>query len=320
MNKTQEFYIGIDIGGTTYKCGVVDSDTNIVYKKNIPSNTEISADETLQEISLLIDDALSNYPNAKSIGMGVPGVVANDGVLVIAPHFPKWSNTNFGSFFKEKYSLPFAIDNDANAAAVAELVAGKGVAYNNFIYITLGTGVGGAIIIDKKIFRGTNGGAGELGHLIIDLHHFVAGLPKYRNGTVEELIGRQAIINSAKLQVSKHKNSLLNSKDFLSVENSFDVADIVRAADLGDKAAFGCVLSIGTRFGISIASFANIFDIPNFIIGGGVSQSDLILNTAIKIAKERSLPSISKYLKIERAKYLNETGIMGAALLGKSVI
>jgi len=315
--EKQEFYIGIDIGGTTYKCGVVDADNNIVYKKSVPANSKVSADETLYEISLLIDDALNNYPNAKSIGMGVPGVVSNEGILKVAPNFPNWNNVDFGNFFSKKYSLPFTVDNDANAAATAELIAGKGINYQNFIYITIGTGVGGAIIIDKKIFKGTNGGAGEIGHLIIDLNYFDADLPKYRNGTIEELIGRQAIINSAKLQAKKYENSLLNSKNFLDGKDFFDVCDISKAANLGDEASIECLSKIGFYFGISIASLANIFDIPNFIIGGGISQSDFILDTAEKTAIERALPTVAKYLKIERARYLNETGIIGAALLGK---
>jgi glucokinase len=318
--KKQEFYIGVDVGGTTYKCGVVDANNNIVYKKNIPSNSEVSADETLNEISFLIDDALNNYPSAKSIGMGVPGIVSDEGILKIAPNFPNWNNVDFGIFFRKKYSLPFTVDNDANAAAMAELLAGSGINYKNFIYITLGTGVGGAIIIDKKIFKGTNGGAGEIGHFIIDLNHFDADLPKYRNGTIEELIGRQAIINNAKLQAKKYENSLLNSKNFFDGKDFFDVYDISKAANLGDEAAIKCLSQVGFYFGIAIASFANIFDIPNFIIGGGISQSDFILDTATKIAKERALPTVAKHLKIERAKYLNETGIIGAALLGKSVI
>jgi glucokinase len=99
-----------------------------------------------------------------------------------------------------------------------------------------------------------------------------------------------------------------------------DVFDISEAANFGDEVAIKCLLQVGFYLGISVASFANIFDIPNFIIGGGVSQSDLILEQTEKIAKERALPTVAKYLKIERAKYLNETGIIGAALMGKKNI
>ena len=316
--KKQDFYIGIDVGGTTCKIGIIDENNEIVFKKSFPSNSKVFAEKFLTEISQLVDDALNNFLTVKSIGMGVPGII-DDGILKIAPNFPNLNNVDFGSFFREKYSLPFTVDNDANAAAIAELVAGNGINYKNFIYITLGTGVGGAIIIDKKIFKGTNGGAGELGHFIIDLNHFSPDLPKFRNGTLEEFVGRKAIINN----YNNLKNHEVNfPKENLRVINkqSLDVFDISEAAGFGDEAAIKCLLQVGFYMGISVASFANIFDIPNFIIGGGVSQSDLILEQTEKIAKERALPTVAKYLKIERAKYLNETGIIGAALMGKKNI
>ncbi|MPN28596.1 Glucokinase [bioreactor metagenome] len=155
--------------------------------------------------------------------------------------------------------------------------------------------------------------------MVIDINHFDENLPIYRNGTVEELLGKYAIIRCATEIIKKqqYSESLLNSAEFIGNKEEIDVSDISKAANLGDKAALECFNLIGKYLGITIASLANIFDISNFIIGGGISQSDIIINAARKISKERSLPPVSARINVETARYLNDTGIIGAALLGK---
>ena len=342
--NTNKKYLGIDIGGTTFKSGVIDSDNNIIFKNKIDSNPENTIEESLTRISSLIDEAISLYPEICSVGIGIPGVVTVDGILLIAPHFPNWKNISMLEFFQNKYKkITVAIDNDANAAAVAEMEAGQGKNLDNFIYLTLGTGVGGAIIINRKIFKGVHGGAGEIGHIIVEPTHFKEHLPIFRNGVLEELIGREAIIATAKKirndytamidgkvidgkmidkKVVNEKiiNEIINPVDFELFNNEFDVLDISNAADSGNIIAIKCLSLVGIYLGLSIVTTANILDITDFIIGGGISQSKIVISEAIKTAQERSMPSITQHLNITTAKFLHNTGIIGAALLGKNKI
>jgi glucokinase len=213
---------------------------------------------------------------------------------------------------RAKYSIPISIDNDANAAAIAELIAGNGQHLDNFVYITLGTGIGGAIIINRKIYHGAIGGAGEIGHLIIDADFFDNEIPTYRNGIIEEKIGRSAIIKLAKKLISKNPNTKLQNINF-------DVADISKFAEEKDIVAVECLAIIGRYLAKGIVSINHILDISNFIIGGGISQSELLINVAKETASAYSLPSVSE-INIVRAKFLNNTGIIGAALLGKGIV
>lgn len=322
MNN-QKFYLGIDIGGTNYKFGIVNDTNQIIFRKSVPASANETPENFINTLNSFIDAALQIEPKIYSIGIGLPGIVDENEIFVIAPHLPNLKNLEIGKQIRKKYSLPLAIDNDANAAAIAEMLAGSGICYSSFIYITLGTGVGGAIIINNEIFKGISGGAGEIGHLLIENNDFNEinhkNLPNYRRGILEELIGRNSIINLAKnlLKAAENNNSLLNSTDFL-VGNEIDVIDISRAAAVGDKISVQCLAIISKYLGMAIVSVANLLDIPHFIIGGGISQSELLLCETLRFARERALPSLAQRLTVAPAKYLNDTGIIGAALLGKS--
>ena len=300
-----KYYLGIDIGGTSFKSGVIDENIEIIYQNYLPTSCNQTNDQALNNLSFLIDDATSKY-KIESVGVGIPCVVSNDKIKM-APNLPNWKNIDFGTFLRKKYFLPFVIDNDANAAAFAELIAGNGKDLDNFVYITLGTGVGGAIIINKNIYRGNVGGAGEIGHIIFDSIQY-DNKKIYRNGVLETMIGRQGIIDNY--------NKLNKKNDAENYKNEIDVEYIAKLAEGGDEIAVQTINTAGVLLGFSVTTINHILDIGNFIIGGGISQSKLLLETAKIVAKERSLPSVSK-VKILQAKFIQNTGIIGAALLGK---
>ena len=300
-----KYYLGIDAGASSFKCGVVDEDNDIVYKSFIKTNNNQTNEEALNNLSILIDDAKSKY-KLESIGVGLPCVVNND-KIIMAPNLPNWDNIDFGTYLRTKYKLPIAIDNDANAGAVAELVAGNGKDLDNFVYITLGTGIGGAIIINKQIYRGNIGGAGEIGHILTSTKSKADEKYKYRVGTLELRAGRYGIIHTYKELAAQNK---------IKVQN-IDVKDIVDLADKGNQIAIQTLTKTEHQLGCAIITINHILDIGNFIVGGGISQSKLLLNTAEITAKERTLPSVSK-VNIIKAKYMQSTGIIGAALLGKT--
>ena len=300
-----EYYLGIDVGATSFKVGVIDDKNEIVYQNSIPTSYKQTNDEALNNLSMLIDDAASKY-KIESVGVGLPGVVKN-GKIKMSPNLPYWKNIDFGTYLRNKYIFPIAVDNDANAAAFAELIVGNGKELDNFVYITLGTGVGGAIVINKNIYRGNKGGAGEIGHIIFDpIKTNIKN--KYRNGALETMLGKQGIIDSY---------NELNKNDNANKIDKIDVKHIADNANKGDKIATQTISIAGVQLGIAIATINHILDIGNFIIGGGISQSELLIKTAKFVAREHSLPTVSK-VTILRAKYSQNTGIIGAALLGKT--
>ncbi len=314
MEKS-DLFVGVDIGGSSVKIGVIDSNCNIISKKVIANNINLQPEHILNNILEVLKDCFNEYKNIKSIGVGVPGIVKND-ILYIAPNLPNWKNLDLGGFFRSNFDCPVYIDNDAKAAAWAELKRGAGTEFNDFVYITMGTGVGGTIIINKQIYRGMHNSAGEIGHLIIDsninrnLNSDIEQKDNYRLGVLEEAIGRFQIINIAKELLKENQNSMLYGKDF-------DVVDISNAADNDDPVAKNTLIIAGKYLGILLANLMNVLDITNFVIGGGISRTNnILLKTAVETAKIRAIPILGTNIILKQAKFIDETGIVGAALLG----
>jgi glucokinase len=307
-------YLGIDLGGTNLKFGIIDSGAEILYHYSVKTNPENGSDRLVQKIIIHTEGILRQFPEIQSIGIGVPGVV-NQGVVRIAPNLPGWKDIELRSILEKALNLPIAMDNDANVAAIAEHEFGAGRKLSNFIYVTLGTGVGGCIVINDKVFQGESGGAGEIGHTIINAFEDEGNDETYRTGTTESYLSRNQIIECAKEQADIYPESILN---FLE---NVDVKDISLAAQDDDPAAKLCLEKTGTLFGKSIASVMNLLDISKVIVGGGISQTNSIFYiNAEKSMIYKLLPPLKTRGKIIRAKYLKNAGIIGAALIGKNIL
>ncbi len=307
--------LGIDIGGTSMKAGVFDEDINLIKKYHIPFGDETLSPTFpklfIEKLYDLIEQSTSEFADIKSIGCGVPGVVSNDGIIAVAPNLNGIVDFPLRDYIQSKTSLPLALDNDANVAALAELKIGSGVNLDYFIYITLGTGIGGAIISNGQIFRGSSGGAGEIGHCIIDYTNSEFDKRPYRIGALEVFSGREGILRLANQTLQKFKDSALNRV------TNFDVEDISNFAESGDQACIEIINITAERIGVALANSANILDIPTFVIGGGISQSKILLSKIEMTLKSRSIPSIAKRAKVIPAKFIQDTGIFGAAVLAK---
>lgn len=306
-------YLGIDIGGTNIKTGILDEDLKLIDSASSPTITREEAEYTLSGFIQLVRETLDSHTNIKSIGVGIPGIVSEEGTLVVSPNLSGWVNLPIKSQLEHEFELPVKMDNDANTAALAELVLGAGKDIEDFLYITLGTGVGGAIIHRGQIIRGSYGAAGEIGHTIIDIdaNHDVAGR-FYRLGTLEEYIGRTKIIERARHEAEDFPESELNNLE------SFDVEEISDLVDRKDPAAVRCFLDIGKKLGAGLSSAMNLLDIRTVIVGGGISlASDLLFDTAEETIRHRAMPHIADSFQLRKAKFLQDAGIIGAALLGK---
>ena len=179
-------FLGIDIGGTNLKSGIINEQGELVSATTQPANARLGLNSLLHDIIVLIEKNISEMPDICAIGIGVPGIVRPDGVITIAPNLTGWVNVPLIQILKGKFKMPMVADNDANTAAIAELELGAGRNARNFIYVTLGTGVGGAIIINREVFHGDSGGAGEIGHIIIDAYAPLNVEKPYRTGILEE--------------------------------------------------------------------------------------------------------------------------------------
>jgi glucokinase len=318
MNNNQQYYIGIDIGGSSIKFGIFSTDGICKYSSSIQTQSQTNAGVVLERISHSIETCLlfasSNSLEIASIGIGIPGVVLTNGVVVTAPNFKDFTNVDVKSYCESKFSIPLFIDNDATVAGLAEAFLGSGAALSSFLFVTLGTGVGGCIIYNGEVFRGVANGAGEVGHIIIypDAETIV-GKPSFRRGVLEEYVGREGIVRYATETLSRFP------KSYLTTLESFDVADISYGGNtLKCPHCLHIIGYVGKLLGIALSTSLHILDIHTVIIGGGIAQfGDVLFYTVKKICKERCIPSIAEHIQILPATYSNDSGMIGAAYLAK---
>lgn len=307
-------YLGIDVGGTNTKVGVVDDKNHIVEKLVFDTETDLQPEELSSLLVEKIKYFTGKYPSIKTCGIGFPGIISDNGTIVFSPNIPLKTNYPLLSEIAKHFRRPIALENDANIAGYAELVAGAGRHMRNFIYVTLGTGVGAAIFINGELYRGMSGNAGELGHIIIDaVKQHEGSTKRYRTGTLESYTGKNAIIEYT--NQTAEELGLSNSRDSFK-----DVREIELAAREGCVSAELALKKIGSLLGCGIVSAMNLLDIRNVVIGGGISGSEFIFNAVKETVATRSLPHISDSFLLERALFKEDTGIVGAAIFGKKAM
>lgn len=306
-------FAGIDIGGTSIKYGVTTKDGTILFQDSIPTEPEKGPEHMVSCLQKLIHDISDAFPELLSFGVGFPSVVnPTDGCIYYPPNLPGWGIVPLVQLLQSATTLPVAIDNDANAAALAEAKLGAGKNASHFLYVTLGTGVGGGIIVNHSIFHGDRGGAGEIGHIIIRADDEPGDELPYRTGTLEHHIGRYGLIRMAKEIAKNHSNSLIHSY------SNLDVEDISHCADEGDEAAIACMKQAGTLLGLGLATILAVLDMRVIVIGGGISQSSsLFYDATLSTLKARALPTIAQLAEIRKAHFSYNAGLVGAAMLGR---
>ena len=304
-------YIGLDIGGTNVKLGVLNEENEIIFHTSVPTEAQYGKDMILGKIRNAIHAALHRFDDCASIGIGIPGIVSKQGTIKIAPNLPGFIDIPLGKMLKDKYQIPVSVDNDANTAAIAEMYLGVAKEESDFIFISLGTGIGGAIIHDRKIFRGKSGGAGEIGHMIINCNECIESPKPFRTGILESYTGRRQIIGLAEKILENYPDSAL--KEY----NNPDPFFITKALNDGDKASEEIFRKTGFYLGIGLASAMNLLDIRLIVYGGGLSEAHpLMFESAAETIRERSLPNIASSFQLKKAKFSKDAGVIGAALLG----
>ena len=314
------YNIGIDLGGTFIKAGVVDENNRIIAKNMIESHVDTNVDglcvRMVECATGALEEAGLSFDDVNTIGVGVPGAVdAENGVVVYCSNI-KFRNTPLAAMIKERTGKPVYIHNDANVAAYGEVVAGAAKGCKNVVVITLGTGVGGGVIIDGKIYSGFNSFGGELGHTVIV--HNGEPCPCGRRGCLESYASATALIKQTRESMKTHTESRLwNICPDISQINGKTAFDAMRA---GSKAGAEVVNKYINYLGCGLTNFINIFQPEMLLIGGGISkEGETLLEPLRKILAVETYGSSmdAPKTKIGVCTLRNDAGTIGAANLYK---
>ena len=312
-------YLGIDLGGTNIVAAVVNADYQIVSEAKNPTLCPRPWQEILDDIAKTaleaVEKANLKISNFAFVGIGSPGIISVETGTVIAAVNLGFSNVPLSSYLSEKLGIPVILENDANAAAYGEFKTGFAQNTKNFVALTIGTGIGSGVILDGKIFRGSNGIAGELGHTVIKL----GGRPCScgRNGCVDVYASATGLITTTKEFMESNKSSLMweLSQNDISKVNGITA---FKAARQGDKTALEVIASYTEVLAACISNIINTFQPDTITIAGGISkEGDFLLNPVKSLVEKEILKNPScPQPKIEIAKLQDKAGVIGAALLG----
>ena len=305
------FYAGIDIGGTTAKVGLVDNYGSIIEKTQVKTLKTGNWKKIIDDYVKPIEGWIKSGKNVVGIGLGGPGAFdKNKKMLVTCVNIPELKDAPIISYLEEKFNLPVMGDNDATCAAAGEHIFGAGKKYENFLFVTVGTGVGGGLILNNSVFRGRDGFAGEFGHMTIVPDGLLCSCGN--RGCIESYASATAIINNIKTGIQRGTITTYGDVDLADI----DARLIFTKAQAGDKDSINAVDNAAKHLGMIIGSVINLLNMDAVIIGGGVAQAGNYFIDRIKYYCEQTAwPSFMKGLPIISAQLLNDAGIFGAASL-----
>ncbi len=303
--------IGVDLGGTKMAVGVVDSDQHIHYEGK-ESSIGLTEEKLVADLGRELLEARDARPDVLCAGLGIPATIDHDRGVAIQAVNLEISDVPLRDLMREKLGLPVYMDNDANVAALAEFLFGAGRGARNVVMLTIGTGIGGGLILDGEIYRGTTGSAAELGHIVVEED----GPPCQGNcpnhGCVETFASGTALAREGKKVAERQPDSALGKA---LAEGPIVGKTVTDLAINGDPLAREIVADAGRYLGVALASLANIFDPDVIVIGGGVSVvGDLLLDPAREELTSRALPPMNR-TPVQLAELGPEAGMIGAAAM-----
>jgi glucokinase len=308
--------LGVDLGGSKILTAVVGAEGEIFSRDSCATPAAEGPEAVIKSILVSVDRALSQAGIAISdldaIGVGAPGILNPErGVIFASPNLPGWQDVPLREIIERELGKKTLVMNDANAAALGELYFGAGRGVRNFICVTVGTGIGGGIIIEGKIYTGALGAAGEVGHMTID-----TGGPLCQCGNTgcwETLASGTAIVREAKRRIEEGvKTSILDQAggDMEKVTPKI----IHAAARKGDNLAGELIAQTGYYLGVGLANLINIFNPELIVIGGGLSNiGDMLLTPAFKTAEMRAYKKVYQSVRFMPTKLGQNSGVLGAA-------
>ena len=309
--------IGIDIGGTSVKLGIVNSKGKILHRsdfltKNFPGREKFLKALT-DEIGVLKKVAVKKGFEISGVGIGAPGPIrVEDGFVYFFPNIPGWKNTPFKKILTARLRMPVYLDNDANAMALAEYAFGAGKDVKNLIALTLGTGIGGGIVLNGKLFHGPAYSAAEIGHMTINEDGPLCACGS--RGCIEAYVGNGYLIAEIQKRLKSGRKSILTQwiKEG-KVLTPKTCGDAARAGDVFSQALW---MEMGEHLATAIAALLNILNPEKIILGGGIAQNtDLLFPPLKRSLKKKAFPIAFRSVRVVPAALGVDAGLIGAAAL-----
>jgi glucokinase len=304
--------IGIDFGGTSIKSALVSEASILARGRTIDPQATGSAENTMREMEAVIRELCTGLPGLVPVGIGLPGLVDSEhGIVHKLSNVPGWVEIPVAAILSERLGVRVILENDANAMAYAEWRFGAAVNTRHALCVTLGTGVGGGLILDGKVFRGAQLSAGELGHTSID-YRGLAG-PYGNFGCLESYVGNQAISNRALAAYAAAR--------VLPPSPECSPRDLSSAAEKGCAIALTLWEEVGNELGAAFANAIWLLNPDAIVVGGGVAQAGPVLfDPIVRSLRARTSPVIHEHLRIVNAALGNDAGAIGCAALALDAV
>ncbi len=306
--------IGVDLGGTKMLLGVLDGDSKTVWESREQSAGE-GEDDLVELLVREVEEARAQRAGVKAIGMGIPATIDHEkGLAVAAVNLPI-ENLPIRDLVVERTGLPTFVDNDANVAALAEHLFGAARGTENAVMLTIGTGIGGGLILGGEIYRGSTGAGAELGHMAIQMDGPGCQGNCPNRGCVEAFASGTALGREGRAAAESKPDSALGR--LLAEDQPVDGRAVTIAAQNGDETAIEVFGLVGSRLGVALASFANIFEPEVIVVGGGVmAAGDLLLDPARRELEARALRPMNR-TPVVPAELGEDAGMIGAAAMAR---
>ncbi len=314
-------YAGIDIGGTNIKYGLVDREGRIIHREQRPTMVEKGPKVLMHLVTNIAERLLLHAAEeeltVKWLGVGTPGAVdARTGVVIgPCPNIEGWQGMEIGSTLSERLNMPVYVDNDANLVALAEARFGAAIGSNSVVCVTIGTGIGGGIVIDGQVWRGASHSAAELGHISICYSGPRCGCG--RNGCVEAYCSSGAIIERARAKLKKGSTPVFDALLDGDLEK-LTIKKLFTANKKHDSVARETLNETASYLAVGLAGVVNLINPETVVIGGGVADGGGgFVDAVAREVRERAFDSAVKDLRIVKASLGNDAGFIGAGLLGE---
>lgn len=296
------YTIGIDLGGTNLRIGLFNEEGEIISEQSRPTEAEKGPDYTINNMAEVINKLKSQY-DIKAVGIGSPGpLLPKTGVIIEPPNLPGWVNVPIVDLLEEKIGLPVSLENDANAAALAEAKLGAGKGSGSVFFITVSTGIGGGYVLDGQLVSGAQGNCGEIGNMIVNPSPDAYQGPGLNKGALEGLASGTAIG-----RIGKERLNITNGAQ-----------GVFQLAEQGNQQAQEIIDEAINYLSIGLANIIHTVNPEVIVIGGGVMKSkDLILVPLIEKTREYVYPSLKETLVIKPAILDQKAGLVGAGLLAQ---
>lgn len=310
MADQDQNFIGVALSGGKVRAAVVDTNGRILTRRE----AELSVDNLVSQVADVARELAAGSPGIGAVGIAIPGLVNRQTDSVITSRYvPSTLRGNLHAEFTEAIGVRVEIENDANAAAYGEFQVGAGSGCRDMFYMMIGEGIGGAIILDGKLWTGSSGFAGEVGHITIDTEGLECACGN--TGCLETVASAPSIVRRARERLNRDSTSSLSR---LGLKKGFTADDVAHQANEGDDFALMMIERTGKYIGTGVASVINLLNIERIVLGGGVMDAgQLILNPIIHEAKRRAFLSCFEATEIVAAKLGMDAVPIGAALAAR---